>query len=180
LRYGDGEASKAALTSAVAKARKVMHAMFTRCYKWGLHNLNAQCHLFDTLVKPVLSFGCEVWGPDWVASMCRKGDFCTGAAEREVHFPFMRQSMGVSRSTSTAVMKQELRREPMAFHWMRMAAQLWNKALRRPADDYLRLALIENVELAEQMAGSAAKQLWDTTSPRLWMPWGLRGEWALT
>jgi len=41
-----------------------------------------------------------------------------------------------------------------------MAAQLWNKALRRPADDYLRMALIENVELAEQMAGSAAKQLW--------------------
>jgi hypothetical protein len=160
LKFTDGEACRHALTPAVAKARKVMHAMFARCYKWGLHNLNAQGHLFDTLVRSVLCYGCEVWGPDWVSSMCTKGDFCKGAAETEVHFPFMRQSMGTRKSTSTAVMMQELHREPLAFHWLRMAAQLWNKALRRPAGDYLRLAVVDNVQLAEEVGGPAAKRLW--------------------
>ena len=161
LRFTDGEACKLALNGAVTKARKVMHAMFARCYTWGLHNLNAQGPLFDTLVKPVLCYGCEVWGPDWIsASMCSKGDFCRGAAEKEVHFPFMRQSLGVSKTTSSAVMMQELHREPFAFHWLRMAAQLWNKALQRPADDYLRMALVDNVQLADQAAPTAARQLW--------------------
>ena len=160
LKFVDGEACKHTLASAVAKARKVMHAMFARCYRWGLHNLNAQGHLFDTLVKPVLSFGCEVWGPDWVAPMCTKGSFCTGLAETQVHFPFMRQSMGVRKSTSTAVMMEELHRDPLAFHWLRMAVQLWNKALSRPAGDYLRLAVEDNVQLSGQAAGAAASQLW--------------------
>jgi hypothetical protein len=161
LKFVDGEACKHALASAVAKARKVMHAMFARCYKWGLHNLNAQGHLFDSLVKPVLCYGCEVWGPDWVAAMCTKGNFCAGEAETQVHFPFMRQSMGVRKGTSTAVMMEELHRDPLAFHWLRMAAQLWNKALSRPANDYLRLAMEDNVQLATQARrGAAVKQLW--------------------
>ena len=160
LKFVDGEACKHALIPAVTKARKVMHAMFSRCYNWGLHNLNVQGHLFDTLVKSVLCYGCEVWGPDWVAPMCIKGDFCKGLAETQVQFPFMRQSMGVRKGTSTAVMMQELYRDPLAFHWLRMAVQLWNKALKRPADDYLRLALLDNVHLAAQTAGVAAKQLW--------------------
>lgn len=160
LKFVDGQACKHTLASAVAKARKVMHAVFARCYRWGLHNLNAQGHLFDTLVKPVLSFGCEVWAPDWVAPLCTKGDFCTGLAETQVHFPFMRQSMGVRKSTSTAVMMEELHRDPLAFHWLRMAVQLWNKALSRPAGDYLRLAMEDNVQLAGQAPGVAAKQLW--------------------
>ena len=160
MKFVDGEACKHTLTSALAKARKVMHAVFARCYKWGLHNLNAQGHLFDTLVKPVLSFGCEVWGPDWVAPMCTKGNFCKGLAETQVHFPFMRQSMGVRKSTSTAVMMEELHRDPLAFHWLRMAVQLWNKALGRPAGDYLRLAMEDNVQLSGQASGVAASQLW--------------------
>ena len=160
LRFADGEVGKHVLTQAVAKARKVMHAMFARCYKWDLHNLNAQGHLFDTLVKSVLCYGCEVWGPDWVAPMCVKGNFSTGEAEQKVHFPFMRQSLGVRKSTSTTVMMQELHREPLAFHWLRMAVQLWNKALKRPAGDYLRLAMEDSVQLAGQIRGAAAKQLW--------------------
>ena len=78
----------------------------------------------------------------------------------QVHFPFMRQSMGVRKSTSTAVMMEELHRDPLAFHWLRMAVQLWNKALGRPAGDYLRLAMEDNVQLSGQASGAAASQLW--------------------
>ncbi len=36
LKFVDGQACKHTLASAVAKARKVMHVVFARCYRWGL------------------------------------------------------------------------------------------------------------------------------------------------
>lgn len=156
---------KEQITLAVAKAKKTMYAVFSRCYNMGLHTLDIQGHLFNSLVKLVLCFGCDVWGVDWISAHCDKGDFCSGLAEAEIHRPFMRQSLGVNSTTTTAVMMQELRREPLMLFWLRMAAQMWNKAMRRNEDDYLRAAVENDVrlmgELRSQARGaSRAKQLW--------------------
>ncbi len=139
-----------------------MHAMLGQCHKLGLHNPGVQGHLLDTLVKPVLCYGCEIWGPDWAAALCNKGDFLSCDAEKEVHSPFMRKSLGVCVSTPVGTMMEELNREPLSFHWMRMAAQLWNKALKRGPGDYLRLAMVENVDPAQRrdLQITARKRLW--------------------
>lgn len=150
LIFRDGRPTRAAVGDAINKARKVMMDLFGRCAKLGLHNLDTMGHLFDALVKPVLCFGCEVWGPDWISTsrVCDRGDFASGDAEKEVHLPFMRRAMGVSTTTSVVAMMNELGREPLMFFWLRMAAQLWNKALARPSTDLLRAALLENIDLA--------------------------------
>jgi hypothetical protein len=150
LVFKDGRPARASVEDTISKARKVMIDVFGRCAQLSLHNLDTLGHLFDALVKPVLCFGCEVWGPDWVAGkrVCDKGDFASGEAEKEVHLPFMRRAMGVSTTTSVVAMMNELGREPLMFFWLRMAAQLWNKALGRPNDGYLRAALLENIDLA--------------------------------
>ena len=44
----------------MAVARKALFAM--RCALWGIQDPALQCKLFDTLVLPILSYGCEVWG----------------------------------------------------------------------------------------------------------------------
>lgn len=46
--------------------------------------------------------------------------------------------------------------------WLRMAAQLWNKAISRPADDLLHAALLENISLAcaRGMKAKDRKTLW--------------------
>ena len=163
LRFEDGQPARAALTGAVSKARKAMMAMFGRCYKMGVHNVDVQGHLFDALVKPVLCYGCEVWAVDWISEQCRNGyDFASGRAELEVHKPFMRQSLGVCASTPAAAMYRELNRQPMSIFWLRMAAKLWNRALSRADGDLLRLAVLENVSLATQagMSASDKKRLW--------------------
>ena len=113
-----------------------------------LRNVQLLCHLFDSLVMPVLNYGCEIWAVDWVSGMCREGSFASGEAEEDIHRRFLRQCVGVCKSTTTAVLYQELGRRPMSMFWLRMAAQLWSRALSRDGDDWLRVALLENVRLA--------------------------------
>jgi hypothetical protein len=50
----------------------------------------------------------------------------------------------------------------MMVFWLRMAAQLWNKALQRDSQDYLALALRDNLELARGagLATAARRGLW--------------------
>jgi len=48
----------------VATAKKALFAMRRRCALLGIRDPALQCKLFDTLVLPILSYGCEVWGVD--------------------------------------------------------------------------------------------------------------------
>ncbi len=114
LSFEKGKPIRDTITRAVEKATKAMHAVFSRCYAMHLHNVNLQCHLFDSLVKPVLSYGCEVWAVDWVSGMCTTCNFASGTAEEKVHKPFMRQSLGVANSTTTFPMFQDLGRHVLA------------------------------------------------------------------
>ena len=59
-------------------------------------------------------------------------------------------------------MYRELGRYPVSMFWLRMATQLWNRALSRGQEDWLRVALTENVRLAGDNTLSLAdrKTLW--------------------
>ena len=131
----------------IEKAKKAALAMFGKCYRLGLHNVHLQSHLFDTLALSVLSYGCEVWGPELCSDLCVKG-VCTGVAEEQVHRPFMRQALGVCKTTPVSAMMRELRRHPLAVHWLSMVLGFWNRAVRRPVTDYLHVAMKENMQLA--------------------------------
>jgi Reverse transcriptase (RNA-dependent DNA polymerase) len=162
LRYADGVPARAAVKAAVARARKAMYAMFSRCYTLKVHNVNLRCHLFDSLVLPVLNYGCEVWGVDWLSRMCRDGSFASGEAE-EIQRQFLRQCLGVCKSTPLAAMYADLNRRPLGMVWLQRAAQLWNRALsREDPDDWLGIALRENVRWAGDNAVPLGrrKSLW--------------------
>jgi hypothetical protein len=102
-------------------------------------------------------------------------------AEVEVHKAFMRQSLGVGLNTPTAALMFELGRQPVMIFWLRMAAQLWNKALQRNQDDYLALALRANVELAlgSGLETAARRGIWGFQLTRcldeLGVDWGAPG-----
>ena len=135
MRFEDGQRSKAAITAAVARAGKAMHAVQSRCHALKVRSVHLMCHLFDALVMPVMSYGCEVWAVDWLSKMCKDGSFATGAAEETIHRRFLRQCLGVCKSTTTSVMYKDLGRTPISMFWLRMAAQLWNRALSRGPED---------------------------------------------
>ena len=148
LRFEDGQPCRSHIRTAVDKAKKAMHALIGKSRGQGLHSVDLLCHLFDALVKPILCYGCEVWAIDWVAAMCRTGNFASGIGEEQVHKPFLRQIMGVCKSTTTAAMFKDLNRVPIPMFWLRMGVKLWNRALSRPHGDILRAAVLQNASMA--------------------------------
>jgi len=69
----------------VATGNKALFAMRRRCALLSIRDPAVQCKSFDTLVLPILSYGCEVWG---VYTQC-------GAAEQALHRDFLRRLLGV-------------------------------------------------------------------------------------
>ena len=47
----------------LAKGKRAYFGMVRRCEVMGIQNVGVRVRLFDALVRPVLLYGCEVWGP---------------------------------------------------------------------------------------------------------------------
>ena len=59
------------------------------CSDLGLHDAHYRCSLFSSLVQPVLSYGCEVWGLEKAYMFQRLN---------AVHTQFMKRTLHVRKS----------------------------------------------------------------------------------
>lgn len=130
------------LSGRVAKAKATLHAMFRRCHELSIHNVEMQCRLFDTLVQPVLNYGCEVWGVEQLSSV--KAVSGNGAAAEMLHYAFLRQSLGLRKSVARAVILRECNRHCMNVAWLKQALGFYNRVMKREATDVTRCAMMED------------------------------------
>ena len=136
-------------------AKQAMHAMWARCYELRIRNVRTVSHLFDALVRPIASYGCEVWGPDYLVNCVSKG---LRSASEELHNAFMRQALGVRDSTPVCIMLAELGRQPMWMFWLCQCIRFWNHAVRLPDGDLLKSCVLQNWALA--LTSEQPKILW--------------------
>jgi hypothetical protein len=103
------------------------------------------CKLFDTLVLPVLSYGCEVWSPSLITGY--NFDMCKGKTEL-LHRSFLRQILGVNKSTPIAIMLHELNRRPVMATWLVAVARCWNRLCKLGnSNNIAKSAVIESIAL---------------------------------
>ena len=138
----------------LASAKCVMASMWRRCYALKVHNVATLGYLFDALVRPVASYGCEIWSPDFI----RKAGIGKGGIEL-LHNSFMRQAMQVRSSTPVPILLSELGRQPISWFWLRQCVKFWNRTVTRPDRDLVKLCLHENIDMAVSL-GTANKQCW--------------------
>jgi hypothetical protein len=105
----------AALADRLGRERKAIFAVNGRCAALGVHSVDLRLHLFDTLAVPVLSHGCEVWGPDLV------GTATSPRAWPKPNCTDVRMVLGVNKPTSMWPMMRELSRKPLKVFSMRSA-----------------------------------------------------------
>jgi hypothetical protein len=169
--FWQGKHISKVLGSNLGKARACMHAMLRRCCQLGIHNAKIQGNLFCSLVAPVLNYGCEVWGVYAALKMCQTptpragspsarqptwGD--QGTAET-FHRNFFRHLLGVRTTASGAAVLLECERAPVMHSWVSQAAGWWNRVMQRPADDLVRVCMMESVGRASKTWGAAWRQL---------------------
>ena len=123
------------LGESLETARKVMNNMLRRCAQISLTCPHRICKLFDALVLPILSYGCEVWF--WDHSV---GARATTQAE-SLHAQFLRRLLGVHRHVHTLIALAEFGRYPLSVHWQRQVDR-FRQQLRGPKLNFVKEPLL--------------------------------------
>ena len=96
-------------------ARRAMFGLYRRCQQLHIHDPALKLKLFDTLVKPILSYCCEVWSI-W-------GSKSSLDNLERIELSFLKQLLGVQVHTKTLHVLAEFGRYPLRLFWMDQAAK---------------------------------------------------------
>ena len=97
-----------------------MHAVLSMCKRGKLVQPAFKLRLFDAVVEPVLSYGCQVWGP-WAWSLSEP--LCCPA--EKVHLDFLRIMAGAGKQVKQQLLICDFARYPVSHHWVALAVRWW-------------------------------------------------------
>ena len=135
-----------------ATGHRAALAMARRCRELGIQDPVMRLQLFDALVRPVMLYGVEVWGPHSLGQL-------DAHFERE-HRSFLRRLLGVRESTPSAVVLAELGRYPLAVLATVHVCKYWNRLMAMEDSRLVRLAFLESVRLATLPTRFAVRASW--------------------
>jgi hypothetical protein len=136
----------AAADSLAVAGRRAMHALLTRLKAARISQSAFSVRLFNVLVEPVLSYGCQVWGPDLLRGVVTP-QVLLGGTQEAVQADFLRIISGLPRTVKRAVLLREFGARPLHLHWLALCARFWQRTLALPQSRLLRMALIDNIAL---------------------------------
>ena len=101
---------KTAVEHLAAAGRRAVFALRRRCADLKLKDPAIVCQLFDALVKPVISYGCELW----------VDEPATKSLEA-IHRSFLKSLLGISDTTPSRIVLAEFGRFPLLLFWRQQA-----------------------------------------------------------
>jgi hypothetical protein len=121
-----------------------LHMMRRRCAELGIKNVWLQTELFDALVKPVITYGSEIWATEFLLHPQRQQD------SWEILFrAFLKQSMGVHDKTPTDVILAEVGKYPIWFSFAKSVTRFWARLTDMPNDRLVKIAFHTSIKLGE-------------------------------
>jgi Reverse transcriptase (RNA-dependent DNA polymerase)/Endonuclease/Exonuclease/phosphatase family len=135
-RNGKWTAAKTRLLNATKKA---LFAMQQRSSDIGITTPKLKCSLFDSLVAPVMSYGCEIWGVQHLIGHYEEAEM--------LHRSFLRRLIHVRKNVPNEVLLAELGRFPLGFEWQKLILRFFNRLVELPQDRLLKQAFLESVLL---------------------------------
>jgi hypothetical protein len=115
--------------------KKAVFALRHKCAKLRIFDPPLQCQLFDALVKPLLSYGCEVWS-----------DHMAHEQLEVVHRAFLKSSLGVSTTTSSYIVLVEFDKFPLKIFWWQQTMHFLS-CVKSKVDSNRMLRLAYDVQL---------------------------------
>lgn len=128
-------------------ARRAMFGVQSRCQQLHIHDPVLKCKLFDTLVKPILSYCCEVW-----SSMACKT--ALDSLER-LEIGFLKVLLGVQVHTKTLHVLAEFGRYPLHLTWHKQAANCLRRLETMSPDRLLKQAFLADCRLPDNVSWRA-------------------------
>ena len=99
---------------------KALQAMYKRCQELKLDAPSVMVSLFDSLVRPILSYGCEIWSP------YPRPNPMSEQAEI-LHRGFLKRCAGVAQATTTDIVYGEFGRCPLHVFWSKLSTRYFER-----------------------------------------------------
>jgi hypothetical protein len=101
---------KTAIEHLAVAGQRAVFALRRRCADLKINNPAIMCQLFDALVKPVLSYGYELWV-----------DKPATKSLEAIHRSFLKSLLGVNDTTPSRIVLAEFGRFPLILFWHQQA-----------------------------------------------------------
>ncbi len=104
----------------IVAGTKASNALRRRCAEMHILDPLHCCNLFDTLVKPILSYGCAIWVVNPKA----------GEKAEMLHKSFLRSILRVPKTTSGVLVLAEFGRYPLQHSWWKQILRYQNRMVK--------------------------------------------------
>ena len=128
-------------------ARRAMFGLYRRCQQLSLHDPVLKCKLFDTLVKAILCYCCQVW--------YALGSQAALHEMERVEIGFLKVLLGVPMQIKTLHVLSEFGRYPMHLTWQSQAAKYLGRLESMSQDRVLKQAFIAYCRLPDKLSWCA-------------------------
>ena len=131
------------------KARKAWFKCKNILYSNKVNNVQLLLELFDKLVKPILLYGVEVWGPDYLKQLILKDDYKTidKCFCEMIHNMACKSILGVSKYSSNIAARAELGRTPLYPYITGSVFRFWYKLISQSKSTILKESYFSELEL---------------------------------
>jgi hypothetical protein len=138
--------------------KKALFALRRRCNDLSITDPEVMCQLFDSLVRPVLSYACKVWTS------------CIGAKRlqqaEQVHRIFLRGILRVNKPTSIFAVLREFGRYPLEYFWWQQTLKYYDRLWESTPDRMLYCAYQTQLQLLSVLNDN--QQCW-LRNVQLWL-----------
>ena len=111
-----------------------------------MFNPHLRSNIFNSMALPLLTYGCAVWGPQ---SLFPKSSTYAAHTLDKTYTDFMKRTLGLGPTAPHAALKHELGYTRPSSRMLQQILTFRDNMLLRPDNDLVKLALIENIEMAK-------------------------------
>lgn len=160
LVYGPGSRFCACRDALLDSARKAMFGLLAKLDKRKIFAPDVRMRTFDTQVRSILLYGCEVWGPDMLADLIEGGpagnrsrdsrNLAEGWFEAAIKDPAVRLQLSFMRRTAGAaspahrLLFAELAQLPLHYFALKLLVGFVNRIQKQP-NTYCHAALSDEL-----------------------------------
>ena len=112
--------------------------------------------MFRSLAEPVLTYGSEVWGPNFLGSL----EDALTAPLQVLQNDYIRHLGGLRRSVPALILSAESCLPPLARAWLRASARHWDRMQKAPPGSLLRAAMAGDLALAHSLPRAKVHRTW--------------------
>ncbi len=115
--------------------------------------------LFETLVAPILTYGCQVWLPTLpvikhlTSCFKRNGNInqslpqIAKMPQEQVHLRHLKHLLGINRRASNTTAWGETGKQPLLINNIKLCIKYFNRVMNLPSTHFAKAALIEQIRL---------------------------------